>query len=993
MPSKKRTHFNTVGKKYQDFVVLKSIEITELQCQLIELIHEPTGAQVMYLSNDDPENLFCLSFQTLPMTSNGVAHILEHTVLCGSEKYPVKDPFFAMSRRSLNTFMNALTGSDFTCYPASTQVPKDFYNLLEVYLDATFKPTLNELSFLQEGHRLEFSIPDDPTSPLEHKGVVFNEMKGAMASGSARMSEAIHQALYPDLTYGINSGGDPKVIPELTYEALVDFHKKFYHPSRCLFYFYGNMPLEEHLDFITEHALKGVEKLPPLPPIPKQTRFQQPKKLEFSYPISQDDDIKDQSIISFSWLTCDILEQQTLLALSILEIILMDTDASPLKMALLRSGLCKQAGSYIDVDNTEIPFVIILKGCSSNDAQKIEDIIFSTLKSLAYNGIPLFLLENAMHQLEFFRSEITGDHSPFGLSLFMRSGLLKQHGAEPESGLRIHSLFESLRKLNLENPRYFSELITKYLIENNHFVRIVLNPDQELSTKELEEEKLHLETIKSALSKKQAQGIIEKTKALAQFQKAQEEETDVDFLPKVALEDIPKNSRNFALTQEHIGNLEIFHHTCFTNKIVYVDLIFNLPALKEEDLPLVRLFTLLLSQMGCGGRNYIENLEYIQANTGGVGASLTLNLKAEDYRTFHPALSIRGKALNPKAKKLFTLIHEMVNSVDFSDILRLKEVILKHYTALQSSLSQNSLKYAINLSASGLDVSSKISNAWYGLEYYWMIKELAQNFDERAKGFVHKLNELQNKLLGLDNPQLILTCDALIYDEIKGNEFYGLQNMLTKPYEPFISNYNLPSVYPQGRIISSPIAFTSMVFQTVSYVHPDAPALNVSSFLMDNLTLHTRIREQGGAYGGGAVSNVSWGHFYFYSYRDPNISSTLQAFNDSVKNIVNGNFSESDLQEAKLEMIQSLDSPISPGSRGDRAFGWICEGKSLEIRQAFRDKLLGLTKKEVIGAVKRHVLPNMKKGVVVVFAGKELLEKENAMLREQGKEPLKIESI
>ncbi len=437
--------FHHIGQRYRNFQVTKSLRIDELQCQLIELTHLPTSARVMHIANEDPENLFCLSFQTLPDNSDGVAHILEHTVLCGSAKFPVKDPFFGMTRRSLNTFMNALTGADFTCYPAATQISKDFYNLLDVYLDAVFHPNLQLYSFLQEGHRLEFAVSSNPDSPLEYKGVVFNEMKGAMASAEARMHEALNKALFPDITYGYNSGGDPKEITNLTYGKLKEFHEKYYHPSRCLFFFYGNMPLEGHLDFIESQTLESTVMAPPLPPLPLQTRFKAPKVLHERYPIAFDESTDHKTLIAFGWLTCHILDQEELLALSILEILLLSTDASPLKKALLKSGLCKQVSSYIDTDINEIPFTITVRGCNPENAAALKEVIYTTLKQVILTGIPLQQLENALHQMEFYRSEINGDSGPFGLSLFMRSALLKQHGADSEQGLKIHALSETLR--------------------------------------------------------------------------------------------------------------------------------------------------------------------------------------------------------------------------------------------------------------------------------------------------------------------------------------------------------------------------------------------------------------------------------------------------------------------------------------------------------------------------------------------------------------------
>jgi presequence protease len=990
--SSKSLHFHTVGQTYHQFTLTKLLKISELHCTLFELTHEPTGAQVMHIANDDPENMFCLSFKTIPTTSNGIAHVLEHTVLCGSKNFPVKDPFFSMQRRSLNTFMNALTGADFTCYPAASQVSKDFYNLLEVYIDAVFRPNLNELSFLQEGHRLEFFIPNDPDSSLEFKGIVFNEMKGALASPSSRLHEAMNAALFPDVTYGINSGGDPKNILDLTYQELCDFHQTFYHPSRCLYFFYGNMPLLPHLDFISEHVLNQTQPASPLPKLSLQPRFEQPKRLKSSYPISEEGETHNKALIAFGWLTCHILNQQELLALSIIDIILMNTDASTLKMAFLKSRLCKQAVCFMDIDIPEIPIVIELKGCNEEDADVLEKLMRKTLLEIVQKGIPLNQIENAIHQLEFYRSEITGDHAPFGLSLFMRSALLKQHGGDAEDGLKIHTLLEELRKINLKDPHYFTGLIKKHFLDNPHFVRLTMVPSKELAAAELAEERKKLSTLQKTLSKMDKDRIVRKAAELSSFQEKQEEE-DPDILPKVTLNDIPKSSNVYPLKIEKIDNITAYHHTCFTNEIVYADLIFHLPHLSQEELPYVRLFTTLLSQMGCAGRSYAQNLEYIEANTGGVGASLILNMHAQDHEQFFPSLFIRGKALHRKANKLFSLILEMTSSIDFTDIPRLREVILKQYSALENTLSKNGLKYALSLSASGLDVPSTLSYLWYGLHYFWMIRDLAQEFESKVSGLIEKLQQLQLKLLCTENPDLVISSDAEIYDSLKRHGFYGLSSITTVPQKKWDGNYPLIDFPSQGRVIATPVSFIGKVIKTVSYVHPDAPALSIASFLLDNITLHAKLREQGGAYGGGAVNNATSGNFYFYSYRDPNIYSTLEAFNLGIETLVEGDFEESDIEEAKLEMIQALDAPLSPGSRADIAYGWLQIGKTVEIRQAFRNRVLSLTREEIIHAVKTHLIPNLVHGATVVFAGRELLEKENQKFIDHGISPLPIKNI
>lgn len=981
-----------IGQVYRQFKLTKFIAIPELQCFLRELIHEPSGAQIMHIENEDPENLFCLSFQTLPYSSNGVAHILEHTVLCGSHKFPVKDPFFAMNRRSLNTFMNALTGADFTCYPASSQVHKDFYNLLEVYLDAVFHPLLNKFSFLQEGHRLEFDQPFDPSTPLEFKGIVYNEMKGALSSATVRLLEAINRYLFPNVTYGYNSGGDPKEIPQLTYEELKQFYQTYYHPSRCLFFFYGNMLLERHLDFITEHTLNHTQKIMPLPPLPLQPRFSSPIYHELTYPISLEEGTHGKTLIAFGWLTCHILKQQDALALNILEIILMDTDASPLKMALLQSGLCKQASSFIDVELNEIPWGLILKGCEPEYADTLEQIVKDTLNHLSQTGISLQLIENAIHQLEFYRSEITGDHAPFGLSLFMRSALLKQHGADPAEGLMIHSLFDRLRQATLADPYYFSHLIQKYLLDNTHFIRLVMKPDPKQGEREAQEEKNLLEKIKESLSIDQTQDLVNQAIQLAEFQKQQEEE-DIEILPKVSLCDIPLSTKDYFLVPEKVGVLTVFHHHIFTNDIVYADLVFNLPNLEEKDLAYLRLFTVVLTQMGCHSRSYQENLEYMQGNTGGISSGISFNLQANHSHAFFPTFYLRGKALYRKASKLFPLLYDIIATARLDDFKRLKEVIFKHFTGMESRLNQSALKYAINLSASGLDVASTVANDLYGLNYFWKIRDLVRNFEQEGPYVLAKLQEIQKRVTALDDPHLVIGCDRVMYNQLKTHDFYGLKEMVTFPYQPWEGKIPVKPVIPQGRLIASPVAFIGKVFPTVSYTHPDAPALNIAAFLFNNLTLHMRIREQGGGYGGGAVSNPMSGSFYFYSYRDPNILQTFKAFEEAVQNVVQGNFGKSELEEAKFEVIQGLDAPISPGSQAEVAYGWWREGRTFEIRQTFRNKLLALTQEEVMNAVERIIVQNMNKGSTVVFSGKDLLEKANQELLAQEKEPLFIEGI
>jgi len=967
------------------FVVENVVEIPEIKCSLIELVHKKTGAKVMHIANDDEENVFCLAFQTIPKSSNGIAHILEHCVLCGSKKFPVRDPFFSMSRRSLNTFMNAMTGPDFTCYPAASQVPGDFYHLLEVYLDAAFFPLLKKESFLQEGWRYHLN----EEGALEYQGIVFNEMKGAMASPGYKLVEQMEQALYPDITYGFNSGGDPAVIPELTYEEFCDFHRNAYHPSRAIFFFYGNMPLKGHLEFLTQHVLDKADPLPQLPPLPRQERFKRPISKQAEYSISIDETPLGKTFVSVGWLTCHVLEQKESLALSVIENILMSTDASPLKKALLKSGLCTQASSTIEGDFSEVPFIITLQGTNPEHAEALESLILDTLRQIINEGIPENLLDSALHQIEISRSEITGGGYPYGLTLFFRSALFKQHMGKAEYGLMIHSLFQDLRESIAKNPRYLEDLIDKYLIQNPHRVLLSLEPSHDIIQKELEKEQKKLAETLSSLSGEEKEAIRLQAKELKRYQESAAED-DQDCLPKTTLDEVPRKARDFPLQEQTHGPYTVYRHETFTNGITYADLVYPLPSIPEDTLPYVRLLELLLSQVGCGGRSYEENLEYIERHTGGVMGAVSFNNTAVDYTRFHPTFHIKGKALNRKVPKLFTLMRDIVGSLDLNNIARIKEVIFKHYTNLETLFTQRSMKYAINLGASGLNVSSRLANTWSGIEHYVFIKDLADNFESRIDAVLDKLRWLQQHLMGLHKGDLVLTCEEDVYQKMVENDYYDLFDLPRRTSETWSGDYSVPLTPSQARLIPSQVAFTAKVIPTIPYSHPDAPALTLASQIFDNLTLHPRIREQGGAYGSGAGNNSMRGFFYFYAFRDPNIVRSLDAFKEAVEIVQNKDFDESHLEEAKLEAIQQLDHPIPPGSRGVAAYHWLLEGRPHQVRQGYRDRVLSLTREEVQQAVGEHLFPHYSQGIEIVFAGKDLIEKENQELKELGRDPIGI---
>jgi Zn-dependent M16 (insulinase) family peptidase len=975
------------GSHYGRFLVERSRNVPELRCRLIELKHLPSGARVIHIENDDPENLFCLSFQTLPYSSNGIAHVLEHLVLCGSDKFPVRDPFFSMTRRSMNTFMNALTGTDFTCYPAASQIPQDFYNLLSVYLDAVFHPLLAPLSFAQEGHRFEFVHRDDAHSPLTINGVVYNEMKGANVSPTRRLMIEMNARLFPNTSYGFDSGGDPKDIPSLTLDELTNFHKTYYHPSRCIFFFYGNFPLGKHLDVLEERVLGRATALPPLPPIPRQTKLARPVVQQLEYPLPKGESPDKKSYIAYGWLTTDITNIEECLALTLLDIMLLETDASPLKYNLLKSGHCRQVSSSCDTEMPQVPFVILLTGCDEEDFEPLTNVLLSSFEQVAREGLPADKVEHALHQLELAKSEIGNDHGPFGLSLYSRAGLLAHYGLDPMIGLEIHSLFQSFRETLAKNPYYFSQLIRKYFLDNTHAVRLVMRPSHTLDGEEKKAEEERLQAVRSQLNPSMCQTIITQAEELKVFQEADQ---DLSCLPSIHLKDVPKECRKIHLSHGSMGGVEWFSHETFTNDLVYIDVVAPLPKLSFEDLWLVRLFSSLLPQLGCGNRTYQQTLEYLQAYTGGVSTSLYLNAQVSNPLAIGPSISLRGRALGRNVGRLAEVLNDFLVSPSFDDRERIKEILEKRHTDLENNLPQNALEYASSKAHAPLLEPHSISESWYGLSYLQHLRDLVTNYAEKEDAFLQKMVEMKESLLCNAGTHLVVCGDPQNVLTLQEEQFFGLADLPQKAFHP----WQTPCIPPLPRedeayIISSPVSFTIVATKTTCYTNPNAPRLAVLAQLMNDTFLHRQLREYGGAYGGGASSSSMGASFSFYSYNDPNLFNTLEAYDMAVQHIENGDFDETQLEEAKLGVLQNLDSPIAPGSQAEVAHSWFLQGKTEALRQAYRNGILTATREEIQQLIPMYFSKGWSKNAFIAFAGSDLIEKDRSRFEQIGR-PLHI---
>lgn len=952
----------TVGQTLQGFTITKAIPIEEIDCTFVELEHDITRARVVYIKADDPENVFSIALQTIPDDSTGVAHILEHIVLCGSTKFPVKDPFFSMLRRSMNTYMNALTGADFTCYPAASQNEKDFYNLLSVYADAVFHPKLTKESFLQEGHRFEFQQKDNPSSPLTYQGVVFNEMKGAMSSPDAQLWQAVSSTIMPDVTYAHNSGGDPANIPDLTHKQLKAFHQTYYTPSRAVFFFYGNLPIEKHLSFLNEHVLEGASALTPLPPFPKQPRFTSPKKVTKPYSTNQ---VEKGAMITFSFLTTSIENQKDILALHVLDSVLMENDAAPLRRALLETGAAAQVDGFFDTEMSEAPYVIVCKGCDANDVDTLETALRQGMQNIVEKGIDKKLIDAAIHQLELQRTEITGDHGPYGLGLFFRTVLAKFHGAPPENSLQIHKLFEELLR-DAQDPTYFTSLLQTYFLDNPHRVTLTLVPDPDLKSRQEQEERTKLDALQKTLSKEEAEEIVSAAVALEAHQ---EKEESLDCLPNLDRSDIPKEPVTYSISSHTLGKNTTYFHKTNTNGILYVDTMFDLSEMASEDIPYLALLTTIMAELGCNGDSFEQTLSRESLYTGGIATGISLFEQATAPSTAKPAFTLHGKALERNIPELFSLKHDLLTSLRFDELDRLKELVAQIRNGLEQRLTRKALGYATLLAHAPASSLTTFRNLTSGLPYLEFIRSLPP-IEEVAP----KLASLYELIRSGGHVETVVSGNESLFEKAAPHIERVLQPQGTHPMWKI--SLSPMSVSSCCKIIASPVAFTASACTTIPGTHKDAAALTLASSLFENTVLHKRIREQGGAYGSGANYNLLSGQYHFYSYRDPNLKTTLDAFSEAIETIGNGNFTDQDINDAIFSSIQAFDNPISPGSRGMHAYSLQRTGRTQEMRIAYRNALLQASKEDIQSAVQAHLNPAFEHAITVSFCGEQLAEKE-----------------
>lgn len=921
------------------FQLIRQHHVEALDVFVSEYKHKVTGATHYHLASELDENVFLVAFRTQPMDSKGEAHILEHTALCGSEKFPVRDPFFLMIRRSLNTFMNAFTSADWTAYPFATQNKKDFQNLLEVYLDAAFAANLNELDFAQEGIRIELENGE----PV-YKGVVFNEMKGAMSSPSDQLYHQLAHHLFPKTTYHYNSGGDPRDIPDLTYPELVDFYKSHYHPSNAVFMTFGNESAYHLQEQFETLALSKFEKGQTLHSTP-ETRLTAPVEVTETYALDAED-LKDKTYHIISWLLPEASDIKLRLGMRLVEGILLEDSASPLRHYLETCDYAQSTGPIMGVDdsNFEMTFFCGVQGSNPEHAQEFKDGVFKILEEVASKPVDAEMVDAILHQIELHQREINGDGMPYGLSLILNGLGSVIHHNDPLHVWDVDTAIEQVKE-ELKDPMWLSNLIKEHLLDNTHRVQMTLVPDATKSAKEAEAEKARLAEIGAKLTDEQKAEIIKQTEAL---KVRQDTPDDMNLLPKVGLEDVPadlhivQGQLREIISNNHDTPLNLYH--AGTNGIYYQQVLVKIPDAVVQS-PYFNLLAVLLGEVGAGEYDYLELQQLQTAVSGGVGMGASLRSKFDDKNKISAWLTLTTKSLvnNFEAIRILKLAFEQLR---FDEKDRIIELLQQRKTRWQSRISGSGHSYAMQIASRNCSALAQRDYQNTGLGALNWLTELVTKIENDEAAYDALIAELKaiHRVLLQAPKQFLLVCEEHQSDRLI-EEIQDVWDKLAIDQTPlelttvFTENSNKDEAW----LIQANVQFCASAYPAVEVSHPDAAPLMVLAAYLRNGFLHSAIREKGGAYGGGASYDGNACSFRFYSYRDPRLAETFKDFEASIDWLVNTGHLPHQLEEAILGLIASMDKPGSPAGEAISACYALLHARTPAVRKQLRARLLAVT--------------------------------------------------
>ena len=925
------------------YELIKEENLTDIHAKGYLLRHKKSGAKISLISNDDENKVFYIGFRTPVEDSTGVPHIIEHTVLCGSDKFPVKDPFVELVKGSLNTFLNAMTYPDKTVYPVASCNDKDFANLMDVYLDAVFHPNIykKEEIFKQEGWHYEL---EDKDAPVTINGVVYNEMKGAFSSPEGVLDRVVLNSLFPDTTYSNESGGDPEVIPELTYEQYLDFHRKFYHPCNSYIYLYGNMDMDEKLEFLDKEYLSHYDKIEVDSAIQLQAPFEKPVTISKPYSIASSESLEDNAYLSYNVAIGTNLESELTLAFDVLDYALLSAPGAPLKQALIDAGIGKDIMGGFDNSTLQPIFSVVAKNANKEDEEKFVGIIEDTLKKIVKDGLNRKSLLAGINSEEFkFREADYGNFPKgliYGLSC-MDSWLYDDD--EPFLYLKILDVFAALKE-KIETG-YFEELIRKYLLENPHGCIMTLIPKKGLAAqreKELEEK---LEAYRSSLSEEQLDAMVEKTKALEAYQEAGEDPKALECIPMLKRSDIKKEAAKIVNEELTVDNSLFLYHDVCTNGIGYVDLMFKTDSIAPEQIPYLGLLKSVLGYVDTEHYTYGELFNEINANTGGINCGVEVFDRADSTEEFQAMFSVRGKALYTKMDFLFKMIGEILNSSKLEDTKRLYEIVASVKSRAQVNLTGAGHSTAVLRAAAYSSPMAAFQDEMAGIGYYQFIEKLEKDFEQRKEETVEELCKLMKKILRPENFMISYTGERESLETVQklaGAVKAGLGTepvekseeklTCTKKNEGFKTSGQVQYVAQTGNFKKKGLEYTG--------------ALEILKVILSYDYLWMNLRVKGGAYGcmSGFKRN---GESYLVSYRDPHLKRTLDVYKGIPDYIRNFQADEREMTKYIIGTISGKDVPRTPQMKGSVSkTAYFC-GVTEEMLQKERDQILNASAEDI----------------------------------------------
>ena len=925
------------------YEVLKEEDLQDIHSKGWLLKHKKTGARVMLIENSDENKVFNIAFRTPPKNSTGVAHILEHSVLCGSREFPLKDPFVELVKGSLNTFLNAMTYPDKTCYPVASCNDRDFQNLMHVYLDAVFYPNIykKEEIFRQEGWNYHLEKKE---GPLKYNGVVYNEMKGAFSSPDDVLEREIMNSLFPDTTYGCESGGDPVNIPDLSYEEFLDFHRQYYHPSNSFIYLYGNMDMEEKLEFLDSHYLSAFDSLVIDSEIRDQEAFAQVKDIQKSYPVSEDEGEEDNTYLSYNMVVGEAADINLSLAFEVLDYALLSAPGAPLKQALLDAKIGKDIYGSFEDGIKQTYFSIVAKGANLSQKEEFVKVIRDTLTKIAEEGIDKKAVTAGINYYEFRFREADFSSYPKGLmyGLDILSSWLYDD-TKPFCEVQLLEGFEFLKKALEEG--YFEDLIRKYLLDNTHGAILSLVPEKGLAAKRDKELEEKLESYRKSLSDEELTRMVENTKALEAYQESEEDPEALTCIPMLSREDIKKEITGLTNEEHYVDDSLFLYHDVCTNGIGYADLLFEIHDFDVNTVHYLGLLKSVLGAVDTENYSYGELFNEVNARTGGISYGIEVFDDAQDTDAFRAMFAVRGKALYPEMDFMFSMIREVLTTSKLTDTKRLYEIIARVKSRAQASLASAGHSTAVLRGASYASPMAAFQDEMAGIGYYQFIEKLEKDFDSCKDEIVKNLRKVMEEVLRPENFCVSYTGERESLDVVKA-QAAGIKKVLF--------NGQKPESVKQAPCIKKNEAFKTS--GQVQYVAQNGNfrkkgleytgALEILKVILSYDYLWINLRVKGGAYGcmSGFKRN---GESFLVSYRDPHLKRTLEVYQGVPDYIRAFEADEREMTKYIIGTISNKDVPRTPQMQGSISKTAYFSNVTEDMLQKERNQILGAQKEDI----------------------------------------------